>query len=83
MFNSTATKLELWVEMFLQVAFSFYIISAQCLMCELRAQVQLRTSLLSFRVRTDSDIVLDLDLTKKPDSSKYRCTYIWREHEWL
>ena len=44
MFNLTATKFELWVEMFLQIAFSFYIISAQCLMCELQAQVQLRTS---------------------------------------
>ena len=44
MFNLTATKFELWVEMFLQIAFSFYIISAQCLMCESQAQVQLRKS---------------------------------------
>ena len=44
MFNLTVTKFELCVEMFLQIAFSFYIISAQYLMCELQAQVQLRTS---------------------------------------
>ena len=44
MFNLTATKFELWVEMFLQIASSFYIISVQCLMCELQAQVQLQRS---------------------------------------
>ena len=56
MFNLTATKFELWVEMFLQIAFSFYIILAQCLICELQAQVQLGEYGISFRVRTDSDI---------------------------
>ena len=73
--------------MFLQIAFSFYIISAQCLMCELQAQVQLRTitvfhfeyvQIQTFR-HSRRDIVLDL--TKKPDSSKYRCMHIWTEHE--
>ena len=53
MFNLTATKFELRVEMFLQVAFGFYI------MPDVRITSSSATRDkygISFRVRTDSDI---------------------------